>query len=66
MKGGRGGPLLGWLCGLGSRVHYSPLPPDPGLPLMPGKVRGGVGSNLLGQLLLGGLLLLLHDLGDGG
>lgn len=29
-------------------------------------MRGGVGSNLLRQLLLGGLLLLLHDLGDGG
>ena len=25
-----------------------------------------MGSHLLGQLLLGGLLLLLHDLGDGG
>ena len=29
-------------------------------------MRGGTGSNLLRQLLLGGLLLLLHDLGDGG
>lgn len=28
-------------------------------------MKGGVSSNLLGQLLLGGLLLLLHDLGDG-
>ena len=29
-------------------------------------MKEGDGSNLLGQLLLGGLLLLLHDLGDVG
>lgn len=47
-----------------SRVHCPPLPVL--VPLSPGEVRAGAGSNLLGQLLLGGLLLLLHDLGDGG
>lgn len=36
------------------------------LPSQPWGYEGGDGSNLLGQLLLGGLLLLLHDLGDGG
>lgn len=34
--------------------------------LSPGAARRGAGAHLLGQLLLGGLLLLLHDLGDGG
>lgn len=48
---------------MNTRVHYLSLPVLASL--SPGEVREGVGSNLLGQLLLGGLLLLLHDLGDG-
>lgn len=55
---------LGGCVGLDSRTHYPPLLVL--VPLSPEEVRRGIGSNLLGQLLLGGLLLLLHDLGDGG
>lgn len=47
-----------WLRG----VDSSSLSPSPS----PRAVRCRAGSHLLGQLLLGGLLLLLHDLGDGG
>lgn len=47
-----------WLGGVDSRSS-SPS-------LTPGAARHRAGSHLLGQLLLGGLLLLLHDLGDGG
>ena len=47
-----------WLGGVDSRSS-SPS-------LTPGAARHRAGSHLRGQLVLGGLLLLLHDLGDGG
>lgn len=46
--------------------QQSSLSSLPWPPSQPWGSGAGAGSNLLGQLLLGGLLLLLHNLGDGG